>query len=231
MPTKTRDDDPLAPHSLSASELKGLLAAERMGLPLLAYRDGAGELRIIEVAVSDRPLSIGRRQEMDVALPWDAEVSGFHAELQCTGGEVTITDDGLSKNGTFVNQQRVVGRLRLRNRDRVRIGRTVLAYRSVSPVQTTAAASEAPELLRVTETQRGILVALCRPMGHDGAVPVTATNQQIGEEVHLSIDAVKMHLRKLFAAAGLSDLPQNQKRARLAEYALRLGIVTPRDIG
>ena len=67
---------------------------------------------------------------MDLAIPWDREVSGVHAELQRVGGEWTIVDDGLSTNGTYVNGVRVSGRQRLRDGDRVRIGRTVLAYRA-----------------------------------------------------------------------------------------------------
>jgi hypothetical protein len=39
-----------------------------------------------------------------------------------------------------------------------------------------------------------------------------------------------MHLRTLYAMFGLADLPQNEKRARLAECVLELGLVTQRDI-
>ena len=46
----------------------------------------------------------------------------------------------------------------------------------------------------------------------------------------LSVEAIKMHLRTLFVKFGLSDLPQNEKRARLAECAVELGLVTPRDL-
>ena len=47
--------------------------------------------------------------------------------------------------------------------------------------------------------------------------------------MHLSVDAVKAHLRGLFERFGLEDLPQNQKRGRLAATALVSGLVTPRD--
>jgi DNA-binding CsgD family transcriptional regulator len=56
-----------------------------------------------------------------------------------------------------------------------------------------------------------------------------ATNKEIAEEVFLSVDAVKAHLRSLFERFGLENLPQNQKRARLAATALLQGIVTARD--
>jgi hypothetical protein len=38
-------------------------------------------------------------------------------------------------------------------------------------------------------------------------------NQQIAEELFLSLDAVKSHLRSLFHKFGIDQLPQNQKRA------------------
>ena len=233
MPSPSPDDgDPLAPHSLSASELKELLSAERAGKPLLAYRDELGVLCLFKVPMSDRPTRIGRRAEMDVAITWDPEVSGVHAELECLGEEVTIADDGLSTNGTYLNGQRVIGRARLRDRDRLRLGRTAIAFRTgqLSPALATVAASDAPSTLKLTDMQRAVLVALCRPMRDGASFASPATNQQIASEVYLSVDAVKMHLRNLFAKFELEELPQNQKRARLAERAINGGIVTQRDL-
>lgn len=223
------EGDPLGPHTLSAVELKQLLEAERAGRPLLAYRDGAGLLGLFTFA---RPTAtVGRRAEVDLSIPWDAEVSGLHAELQLLGGEVTIVDDGLSTNGTYVNEQRVHGRQRLRDGDRVRIGRTVLAYKSgdAAPSQRTAAALDRDHLVQLTDGQRRVLVALCRPYHEGASFTAPASNQQIASELFLSTETVKVHLRSLFAKFELADLPQNQKRARLAECALQLGLVTKRD--
>ena len=80
----------------------------------------------------------------------------------------------------------------------------------------------------LTEAQRRILVALCRPL-RDSAYATPATNREIAEEVHLSVDAVKAHLRLVFERLGLDDLPQNQKRARLAALALVNGLVRQHD--
>jgi hypothetical protein len=224
--------DPLAPHSLSASELKELIAAERLSVPFLAYRDELGTLRMFPVQEGERSFTLGRRSEMDLAIDWDEEVSGIHAELQRYGSEVTIIDDGLSTNGTFVNGQKVVGRSRLRDRDRIRVGRTMLTYRSGEwpGGQTTVAAIDTPGAIKLTETQRDILIALCRPLADGAIVATPATNSQIAAEVCLSVEAVKTHLRSLFAKFEVADLLQGQKRAKLAEYALQHGVVTQRDL-
>jgi DNA-binding NarL/FixJ family response regulator len=64
----------------------------------------------------------------------------------------------------------------------------------------------------------------------DSGFALPATNKEIAEEVHLSVSAVKMHLRSLFVKFAIADLPHNQKRAKLAESALALGLVTLRDV-
>jgi len=230
-PTDTKADL-LARHSLSARELKQMLAAERTGEPFLAMRDGEGDLRLVALDSQTPAMTLGRRAGMDVSVPWDAEVSGVHAELRRLGEEWTIADEGLSRNGTFLNGERVSGRQRLRPGDRLRVGRTIIAYcqHAAEPPGTTVAAGELPEPQRITDSQRRVLIALCRPYAEGSEFSIPASNQEIANEVYLSVGAVKMHLRGLFQRFGLSGLPQNQKRARLAEAALRLGIVSQRDL-
>lgn len=225
--------DPLAPHSLSPSELKEVLAAERAGRPFLVFRDGDGRLCLFEAGRADETRSLGRRPEVDLPITWDPEVSGLHAELQGMGGEWAIVDDGLSTNGTYVNSRRVSGRQRLRDGDRIRVGRTVLAYKAAgaAPAQETVTAGRTSTQLELTEAQRRVLVALCRPFRDGGDFTNPATNQQIADEVFLSVDAVKMHLRALFVKFELSELAQNEKRVRLAECALQFGVITERDLG
>lgn len=231
----TRDlaaSDPLSPHSLAPRELKDVLAARRRSEPFLAFRGGEEELVLVALGREDGTRTLGRRPEMDVSIPWDGEVSGLHAELQCMSGEWTIVDDGLSTNGTFLNGERIAGRQRLQDGDLIRVGRTVFAYNldEAPTADTTVTAGEAPPLPRLTDSQRRVLIALCRPLRDGGSFTTTASNQQIADEVYLSVDAVKMHLRTLFARFELSDLPQNQKRARLAEVALEYGLISKRDL-
>lgn len=226
------EGDPLARHSLSAIELQQLLKAETQGRPFLAFRSTDGGLGLHRLAGSEHTL--GRGPEMNLSLPWDAEISFLHAEVRCLGGEWTLVDDGLSTNGTYVNGQRLMGRVRLRSGDLIRLGQTVLAYRAEQPravrAQATVSAGASPHEQPLTETQRRVLIALCRPYRDRADFATPATNQQIAAEVFLSVDAVKTHLRTLFAKLELADLPQNQKRTRLAECALQFGLISLRDL-
>jgi predicted ArsR family transcriptional regulator len=72
-------------------------------------------------------------------------------------------------------------------------------------------ASEVPAAATISPGQRRVLVALCRPYKDGGAFATPATNQAIAAELHLSVDAVKTHMRALFEKLGVEDLPQNKK--------------------
>ena len=78
-------------------------------------------------------------------------------------------------------------------------------------------------MVPLTDTQHRILAALSRPVSGGDHYATPATNQEIAEEVYLSVDAVKAHLRTLYGKFGIEDLPQNQKRARLVELAIEGG--------
>src|SRR3954470_3652769 len=116
-------------HHHSPSELKEQIEAERRGLPFVVYRDGAGEQVILELAEASR-LTIGRNPDSDVCLDWDPDVSRVHATLERVGAQWTLVDDGVSRNGSFVNTERVHGRRRLANSDRLRFGDTVVTFRA-----------------------------------------------------------------------------------------------------
>jgi hypothetical protein len=91
-------------------------------------------------------------------------------------------------------------------------------------------ADDLPTLSSLTGSQRAVLIALCRPFKHGGTYAVPTPNQRIAAELFLSQDAVKTHLRALFAKFDVEDLPQNQKRLRLVERALQSGVVRDHDL-
>jgi pSer/pThr/pTyr-binding forkhead associated (FHA) protein len=216
--------------SASPRELQRQLAAEREGHPYLAYRDEEDEL-VIQPLSGGQVVTVGRGEGVDVRIGWDSQVSQLHAELRPLGGEWLVVDDGLSRNGTFVAGERVAGRRRLRDRDLLRCGATLLLFRQPGAEATRGETAMAPESApELTPTQRKVLVALCRPLGEGTAVAAPATNQAIADELFLSVDAVKAHLRALFERFDVGDLPQNQKRIALADRAIRTGAITPRDL-
>jgi hypothetical protein len=214
-------------HRSTPAELKARLEAERRGLPFLLFHDGAGEQALYEL---DGLVTVGRGADCDISLGWDREVSRLHAQLERIGAHWVLVDDGLSRNGSFVNGERVVGRRVLRDGDRLVFGETPVVYRAPASAgaSSTIGVTISPAAVNLTPTQKQILVALCRPV-RDSAFATPLTNKEIADEVSLSVDAVKAHLRTLFERFGLEDLPQNQKRARLAAVALLQGIVTQRD--
>lgn len=221
-----------SPRPTSGSELKRVLEAERAGQPFLLYRDGAGALSAFALTPPG-PLTIGRRASNGVALEWDSQVSRAHAEIECVGGEWTLADDGLSRNGTYVNGTRISGRVRLRDGDLVRCGSTPLVFRTAredSSTLTAGSSSPFPTPDSLSESQRRVLTALCRPYKHSAGFATPATNQQIADEVFLSVDAVKTHLRLLFQKFGLQELARSEKRVRLVECALQWGLVSERDL-
>jgi DNA-binding MarR family transcriptional regulator len=227
----TGPPSPLQAHSASPAELRERIEAERRGHPFLVFRASDRDQRIVDLEAHGERLSFGRGLSNDVSLPWDTEVSRLHAELECIAGEWTVSDDGLSRNGTYVNGQRISGRHRLRDGDVIRLGQTSIAYRrpESEDSQPTQIAGERLTLGDLPPTQRQVLVALARPYKHDEfAVP--ATNQDIADQLHLSVDAVKSHLRSLFQRFGIEHLPQNQKRSRLVAEALQSGVLATRDL-
>jgi FHA domain len=211
------------------AELKAVIAAERSGFPFLVWRSDDGEQRLLMLEADHWRVTIGRDPAADVPLPWDPEVSRTHALLELVGRGWTLVDDGLSRNGSFVNGARVIGRRQLRDKDRLVVGNTPVTYRETSGgVTQTAAAIDTPAAIPLSPMQRKVLIALCRPV-HETASATPATNRQIAQEVYLTVDAVKAHLRVLFERYGLSQLPQNEKRARLVSAVLDAAVLVARD--
>lgn len=231
-----RDDEPapISPterHGSTPREIKDRLEAERSGRAHLIYRDGDHRQVIHFLPQVGPPVTLGRAVGRDVALSWDAEVSRLHAQLEAAGNDWLVVDDGLSRNGTFLNGERIVGQRRLSHADVIVLGRTALVFSSPRLIggPTTRASGSAVFRETVSDAERRVLVALCRPLKEPGQT-LPATNRAIADELHLAVSTVKKRLSALFIRFGLDDLPQSQKRSRLAVIAFESGIVTARDL-
>jgi len=225
------------PHTASAAELKARLEVERRGAPFLVLRDGAGVQRLIALEDGRDRLTVGRSDECDLALVWDEGVSRVHAQLERVGPGWVLVDGGLSRNGSYINGERVHDRRRLADADTLRFGETLVLYRAPphpavgsGAGDRTVVQSGLPGPSEVSPAQKAVLRVLCRPFAEGASWAKPATNQVIADELVLTPDAIKRHLRALFAKFGVDDLPQNEKRLRLAERALASGAITVAEL-
>jgi hypothetical protein len=225
------DDSPLARYRASPAEVKTQLEAMRSGSPHLIYRDAADAQCI--VALDDRRprATVGRSSSTDVSLAGDDQVSRVHAELQLVGQAWTLVDEGFSRNGSFVNGIRLTGRRRLSDGDTLRFGATIVVYRDPRAQRSSLTrASPASAPIELSDGQRRVLVALCRPYRGSGAFSTPAKNREIADELCLSVEAVKSTLRTLFQKFEIADLAQNEKRVRLVEQAFHRGAIAYADL-
>jgi pSer/pThr/pTyr-binding forkhead associated (FHA) protein len=220
--------DAIGLHRRTPAELKAVIAAQRAGAAFLEYRDGDDALRILTLGPKRDRLSIGRLPACEVAVPWDSEVSRAHALLEQVGGAWTVEDRG-SSNGTLVNAVRINGPHVLRDADVVRVGRTQLIFHAAGDDdlrRTTPALDRVAP--RPTDSQRKVLVELCRPALERGGG--AASNREIAAALFVSVETVKTHMRALFDAFEVGDVPQYHKRTELVRRALETGLVSVHDL-
>jgi hypothetical protein len=80
--------------------------------------------------------------------------------------------------------------------------------------------ADSPTDVHLTTTQVRTLEALARPLAAGDDLAEPATDQEIADELFLSTDAVRGHLRALYRKFGIEELPAEERRARLAELAV-----------
>ena len=86
-------------------------------------------------------------------------------------------------------------------------------------------------MAQISDAQRRVLIALCRPYREGGASATPPTNAQIAEELIVGVDTVKAHMRALYDRFGVGDdVPQQQKRSRAGGARLQDGEVNLRDL-
>jgi len=177
-------------------------------------------LRALRIAMEQEGLPA--RLGLEPPLELDREVTGWWA------GGATCRNIAPPN----VNGERVEGRRRLRDGDTLRFGDSEVLFRAPGEDVSgeTRPARDVPAAASLSDAQRRVLVALCRPFKEARPYPRPATNREVAAEVFLSVDAVKGHLRVLFDKLGVGDFPQNEKRLRLVERAFDAGLVTRREL-
>jgi FHA domain/Bacterial regulatory proteins, luxR family len=167
-----------------------------------------------------------------VCIEWDAGVSRTHAQLERLGKQDwMLVDDGLSSNGSIVNGERLHQRRRLVNGDVLRFGDTMIVYRAPSgEARQTVLLGAGSGEIHLSPAQRRVLVALCRPYRDGDQFAKPASNLEIANELVLSVEAVKTHLRALFEKFDVGSLARDAKRARLAQRAFETGVISRQDL-
>ena len=203
-------ESPLTLGSRTPEEQEERQAALDRGQPFLLFRDGDGRQRIFRLDGPVDSVTVGRRYEADISLPWDPEASRLHAELSYRAGEWTIVDDGWSQNGTWVNGLRLAGRRRLADGDLVKIGRTIMGFNQPGsngpgPTMVEAELSATP---RFSEQQQRILRSLCRPLFADGDGFNPSSDLEVAEATGIEVEVVTQELDLLARLFGLEDMPR-----------------------
>lgn len=176
-----------------------------------------------ELFALDRPrVTIGRAAGNDVCLPGDRLVSQTHAVVELYGASFVVRDLG-SSNGTFVNGERLVAERALRPGDRIELGRTVAVFHpgEAAAVERTDTGPAAPTL---SDRERDVVRALCRPLLGGGPSAAPATIAQIAAEVGLDQTAVTFHLADLYDKFGIAETAPSRRLALAGEAVLRRAV-------
>ncbi|HEU4356499.1 MAG TPA: FHA domain-containing protein [Actinomycetota bacterium] len=179
------------------------------------------------VPLEGERLSIGQSSSNDLPLPFDRTVSRVHAVLELVAARWCVRDLG-SRNGTFVNGERIWGERPLSSGDEIRVGGVrLVAHLEEQAIREdeTIVAESGPDL---TRREREVLVALCRPMFSSEVFREPASIRQIAAELFVTEAAVKQHLSRLYDKFGIHD--REGRRTRLANEAVRRGAVSTAEI-
>jgi hypothetical protein len=179
------------------------------------------------VPLSAQPVTIGAAPANDIPLPFDRTVSQVHCVLERVGSRWCVRDLS-SRNGTFVNGDRIWSEVPLRSGDEIRVGSVRFVARlgdGGSAADETVGAESGPS---VTRREREILIALCSPMFSGDVFREPASTRQIAADLVVTEAAVKQHLSRLYDKFEIFE--QEGRRARLANEALRRGVVSTAEI-
>lgn len=174
--------------------------------------------------------TLGKAGSNDVAIAGDRSVSRMHAVFERFPAGWCVRDLN-SRNGTFVNGERIIGERPLHPGDEIRVGKTRITYRledaAAAEHTLTEMAAEAPDL---TRREREVLLALCRPVLSGDLFTEPASIHQIASELVVTDGAVKQHLVNLYDKFAIYDDGSGVRRIRLANEAIRRGAVSLADL-
>jgi DNA-binding CsgD family transcriptional regulator len=176
------------------------------------------------VRLDGERVTVGSDPSNDLALPADATASRLHAVFEHYPSGWCVRDLD-SRNGTYVNGERIRLERPLRHGDEVRVGASRLRYRSDAPAAASAATAAAEPPPELTRREREVLVELCRTALDEEVFTEPASLREIARALVVSEAAVKQHLGRLYDKFAIHGEGE-RRRVRLANEALRRGAVT-----
>ncbi|EHB56097.1 transcriptional regulator, LuxR family [Mycolicibacterium rhodesiae JS60] len=174
-------------------------------------------------------VTVGKSSSNVVSLDHDSTVSRLHAVLENHGYAWSIRDVG-SRNGTYINGEKISAERVLRSGDELRIGKSKLVFWEVRGTdeatvgEATVAVAPSQPPPRLTRRELEVLVVLCRPLVSGDPFPEAVSVKQMAQELFVTEAAIKQHLQNLYDKFGIP--PEGERRVRLANEAIRRGAVT-----
>lgn len=181
------------------------------------------------VPLGGQRVTLGKASGNDIALEHDDTVSRLHAVFENLGAAWSIRDMG-SRNGTYLNGEKITTERVLHSGDEVRVGKSRLIFWTVHDRadgrrdEETVAAQPVEATPRLTRREHDVLVVLCRPLVSDDPFPEPASVRAMARELYVTEAAVKQHLQNLYDKFTVPT--EGDRRVRLANEALRRGAVT-----
>src|SRR3954468_6048625 len=132
------------------------------------------------ITLDDERVTVGKSSTNLVSLEHDSTVSRVHAVLEKLGNAWSVRDVG-SRNGTYLNGEKIAAERVLRSGDELRVGKSRLIFWEVKEgdeaTANEATISAAPAQLPPPLTRREleVLVVLCRPLVSDDPFPAAAS--------------------------------------------------------
>ena len=192
-----------------------------MGSYLEVWTSRGREVQLLD---SER-VTLGTDASNDISVE-SPSLSGVHAVFERFGTAWVMRDLG-SRNGTFVNGERIMSEHALRDGDELLLAKLRVVFHGVGTGPRRTEAIEKPPAL--TPRERDVLVALCRPLVSGDAFTEPSSIRAIAEALVVSEAAVKQHLSRLYDKFDIAASDE-RRRVRLANAAVGRGAVVLGDL-
>src|ERR1700742_3369499 len=155
------------------------------------------------ITLGGERVTVGKSSTNLVSLNHDSTVSRVHAVLENLGFAWSIRDVG-SRNGTYLNGEKISAERVLRSGDELRVGKSRLIFGEVKQAdeesvnEATIVAEPPRPTPRLTWRELEVLMVLCRPLVSDDPFPEPASVRRMALELFVTEAAIKQHLQNLY---------------------------------